>query len=74
MGNGGSARERLSANVRHLREDVRGWTQPELAARAGCDERQVRYIEAGANVTLKTLDSLAAALGVDVARLLAPIG
>ena len=70
---GGTARERVAANVRRLREDVRGYTQTRLAELAGCDERQIRYIEAGANVTLATLDQLATALRVDVAELLAPV-
>ena len=56
---------RLAANVRLLRQG-RNLSQDELSSRAGLAVRHLQKVEAGeVNVTLKTLDALAAALDVD---------
>lgn len=45
----------------------RGWTQEELADRAGLATRTVQHAESGRSVSLATLAALAGALGCDVA-------
>lgn len=55
--------------VKMLRESL-GMSQKELAERAGIAQSTVHYIESGGNYTHKTLQKLAAALGVSVADLL----
>ncbi len=58
---------------RHVRElrTVRGWTIATVAKRSGRALRLVAFIEAGeANPTLRSLEDLANAFGVDVAALL----
>jgi transcriptional regulator with XRE-family HTH domain len=55
--------------VRYLREQ-RGWSQPELARRAGLDDTQISTLETGKrSPNLRTLRKVAAALEVDVADL-----
>lgn len=69
----GEARRDLSYNLWRLRED-RGWTQQQLAARAGIKQPRIAEIESGnGNPTLLTLSRLAIALGVRVERLLAEV-
>lgn len=72
---------RLAERVRELRLQT-GVTQAELAARAGVTVETVARLErvlrgrssANANPSLETLGRLSAALGVEVAELLAPPG
>lgn len=67
------AARRVGSNVRALRRRL-GLTQEQVAERTRIGWRRVQAIEGGAaNVTLRTLDRLAAALEVDVAALLAPL-
>jgi transcriptional regulator with XRE-family HTH domain len=47
-----------------------GWTQEECAVRLQMTVRRLRRFEAGANVTLQTLERIAAALGVTPRALL----
>jgi transcriptional regulator with XRE-family HTH domain len=54
--------------LRHLRRAL-GWTQLELALRAGVSERTVRSAERGRPVRRDFLDYLAGALGVDLQEL-----
>ena len=54
--------------LRHLRRAL-GWTQLELALRAGVSERTVRSAERGRPVRREFLDYLAGALGVDLREL-----
>lgn len=64
---------RIASNVRRLRA-AGGWTQEEVAARAGrLSPRLYRQIEAGTtNLTAATLTRIAEALETDVAELLLP--
>jgi DNA-binding XRE family transcriptional regulator len=67
----GEAMRDLSFNLWRLREE-RGWTQQQLAARAGIKQPRIAEIERGdANPTLLTLSRLAIALGVRVERFFA---
>jgi transcriptional regulator with XRE-family HTH domain len=60
----------LGVNVYRLRSAA-GWTQKELARRAGVRQPRIAEIERGdANPRLKTLATLARALEVEVADLL----
>ncbi len=61
--------ERLAANVRRARER-RGWTQEHLASVAGVSVRSLQGIEAGANTSLRVVEAIAGALGVEPATLL----
>ena len=54
--------------VRAYRER-RGWTQVQLAVRAGFSERLVRKAESGEAVRMETVDILAQALSTDAERL-----
>ena len=59
----------LGGRIKALREERR-WEQVELARHAGVDKGTISRIEAGKRgMTLKTLQSLAAALGVPVEQL-----
>lgn len=62
-------RENLAANVKRLR-DERGWSQGELARRAGVSQRTVSNIEAGAETTLDKIEKLALAFKVSPFELL----
>ena len=60
---------RFGKRVRELRK-AQGWTQEELANRAGLDRTYIGRCETGRqNATLKTIYALAAALGVEPATL-----
>ncbi len=65
-----TARELVAKNIRELRQE-RGWSQDELAARAGLHRTYIGTVErAEQSVTVDSLEKLAAALNVKVARLL----
>jgi transcriptional regulator with XRE-family HTH domain len=60
---------RLAANMKRLRRE-RGWSQEELAARAGLHRTFISQIErATKNPTLNVLEKVARALGVTVGKL-----
>lgn len=60
----------LASNVRRVRHR-RGWSQEELSARCRLHRTYIGAIERGErNITLKTLEHLAEALGVDPLDLL----
>jgi len=61
--------ERFGAAIRRLR-DERGWTQDELASRAGMNASYLGFVERGENVpTLTVILLLAETLGVDAGDL-----
>jgi transcriptional regulator with XRE-family HTH domain len=61
----------LGARVRQLREG-KGWTQENLADRAGLDRSYIAGIEAGLrNPSIKALARIAKGLGVTVAEVVA---
>lgn len=63
------ARELLATNLVQLRKQKK-WTQEELSYEAGLHRTMVGQIERqGRNVTLETIESLAAALGVEICDL-----
>ncbi|WP_052052771.1 MULTISPECIES: helix-turn-helix domain-containing protein [Comamonas] len=63
------ARSLLASNLVQLRKEKK-WTQEELSYEAGLHRTMVGQIERqGRNVTLETLESLAAALEVEVCDL-----
>lgn len=63
----------LAKNVLRLRVQ-RGWTQPELARRAGIAKSRAFAVETGtANATLATVDRLARALQCSPADLLSAV-
>lgn len=65
-----SARELVAQNIRELRNE-RGWSQDELAARAGLHRTYIGTIErAEQSITVDSMEKLAAALNVKVGRLL----
>jgi transcriptional regulator with XRE-family HTH domain len=65
-------RTRFGARVRQLRNG-RGWSQEELADRAGLHRTYVGSIERGEqNLSLVNIEKLAATLGVSLAELFAP--
>lgn len=62
----------VAGNVRHLRAE-RGLSQTALADRSGISRRMIVGIESGeANVSLSTLDRIAAALDVSFSRIVRP--
>jgi transcriptional regulator with XRE-family HTH domain len=62
--------EKLSRRLKQYRE-ARGWTQAQLAERAGFSRAYVARLEIGRHdPTLSTLETLAKALRVKVTRLL----
>ncbi len=62
-------RSRLARSARRLRS-ARGWTQEEAAEKAHLNPRHYQKIEDGVvNVTLKTIEQLCHAFGVDVPAL-----
>jgi transcriptional regulator with XRE-family HTH domain len=65
-------RTRFGARVRQLRND-RGWSQEELADRAGLHRTYIGSIERGEqNISLANIEKLAATLGVSLAELFEP--
>lgn len=58
----------VASNIRTLREH-RAWTQEHLAQVAGVTPRTVQRVEAGEGAQVETLQSIAAALDVDVQAL-----
>ena len=65
-------RTRFGARVRQLRTD-RGWSQEDLADRAGLHRTYVGSIERGEqNLSLVNIEKLSATLGVSLAELFAP--
>jgi len=65
-----SARELVAKNIRELRQE-RDWSQDELAARAGLHRTYIGTIErAEQSITVDSMEKLATALNVKVARLL----
>ncbi len=65
-----SARELVARNIRELRQE-RGWSQDELAARAGLHRTYIGTIErAEQSITVDSMEKLAASLNVKVSRLL----
>lgn len=67
-----SLRSRLAGSARRLRS-ARGWTQEDAAEKAHLAPRHYQKIEDGAvNVTLKTIEQLCHAFGVDVRELFEP--
>jgi transcriptional regulator with XRE-family HTH domain len=65
-----SARELVAKNIRELRQE-RGWSQDELAARAGLHRTYIGTIErAEQGITVDSMEKLAVALNIKVARLL----
>lgn len=64
----------LGNNLRRLRKE-RGWTQEELAARAGLDERHYQDVEAGkVDIGVKLLGKIHRALGEDWNATMADFG
>lgn len=60
----------LSKNIKELRRGL-GWSQEELADRSGLHRTYIGAVERGErNVSLSSLELIAAALSVDVPRLL----
>lgn len=63
----------LAANLRCLR-DAKGWSQTVLAERSGLSRRMISAIEGGsANISLSSIDRLAAALSVTFAQMVRPL-
>jgi transcriptional regulator with XRE-family HTH domain len=63
-------RRTVAGNLRRIRRE-RGWTQEELAHRAGLDRNYVGMLERRENAaTVDTLERLAEALGIDATELL----
>lgn len=70
---GGTARERVARHLRTLRA-AQGLSQEALAEKAELHRTYVGSIErCERNVSLDNVESLAAALGVDIGDLLAPL-
>lgn len=67
-----SAREIFADNIRRLRAE-RGWSQEELAFRAGLHRTFVAHVERGArNISLDNIEKLSVALEVPLVDLLSP--
>jgi transcriptional regulator with XRE-family HTH domain len=67
-----SLRSHLAGSARRLRS-ARGWTQEEAAEKANLNPRHYQKIEDGlVNVTLKTIEQLCQAFGVNVPELFEP--
>ena len=65
-------RERFGARIRQLRND-QGWSQEELADRAGLHRTYIGSVERGEqNLSLVNIERLAATLGVSLAKLFKP--
>jgi transcriptional regulator with XRE-family HTH domain len=69
---GDDIRKRFGVRVRQLRND-RGWSQEELADRAGLHRTYIGSVERGEqNLSLVNVEKLAATLGISLAELFAP--
>lgn len=69
----GSARKRVAHHLRTARQAL-GLSQEELAHRAQLHRTYVGSVErAERNISIDSVERLAAALGVDVGRLVAPL-
>jgi transcriptional regulator with XRE-family HTH domain len=65
-----SARELVAKNIRELRQE-HGWSQDELASRAGLHRTYIGTIErTEQSITVDSMEKLAAALNVKISRLL----
>ena len=63
-------RQRIAANIRHLRRE-KGWSQEELAARAGIHRTYMGAVERSEkSISADVLEKLGEALEVDAAVLL----
>lgn len=64
--------ERLRIIAKRVKafRSMEGWTQEELAGRAGVDHTTIKTLERGKKVSLETYGNVAAALGREVFRLL----
>ncbi len=51
---------------------AKGWSQAELAKRAGMPQSQISRIERNSNTTVRSLKRIASALGVSVSSLIQP--
>lgn len=70
----GSARARFAVNLRVARS-MRGFSQEELAAKAGLHRNYVGSVERNEkNISIDSIEKLAIALGVDIVDLLARNG
>jgi transcriptional regulator with XRE-family HTH domain len=58
----------LGAKIRQLRKE-RGWSQAELARRAGISQPTIASIECGTQRTARNIQNVAKALGVSVSEL-----
>ena len=68
-----TTRQALAANVTRLRERAR-WTQQQAAEAMGLDVKHLQKLEYGKlNPSLRTVVRIAAAFGVTLGRLLAPV-
>tara|TARA_R110002094_G_scaffold57631_2_gene68764 strand:+ start:799 stop:1008 length:210 start_codon:yes stop_codon:yes gene_type:complete len=66
-------RKKFGARLRKLRE-AQGWSQEELADRAGLHRTYISSVERGVrNPTITVLAKIAAALGVSLAELLSGV-
>ena len=63
------AKKIVGDNIRGYRK-ISGWTQIQLAERAGVNSEHLSRLESGLeNVTLETLEKIASKLKVDLAKL-----
>jgi len=69
MPEAGSLRKLLGQRIRQLRK-ARGWTQQEVAERAGLDYKYVGAIERGErNITLDNVEKIAIGFGLEAHQL-----
>lgn len=69
MGKAGTLRKRLGQRIRQLRH-TQGWTQQELAEKAGLDFKYLGGVERGErNVTIGNIEKIAAGLAVEAHQL-----
>ena len=69
MAASGVLRKHLGQRIRQLRH-AQGWTQQDLAERAGLDYKYVGAVERGErNITLDNIEKLAVGLGVEAQQL-----
>lgn len=69
MSKAGILRQRLGQRIRQLRR-AQGWTQQELASRAGVDFKYLGSVERGErNLTIDNVEKIAAGLAVEAHQL-----